>query len=74
MQLTVKLFATFRQGRFDVAQIERPSGELVGDLLDWLSIPRDELGFALVRGRHAELEQPLQAGDTVSIFPKVGGG
>ncbi len=74
MQLTVKLFASFRLGRFDVAELERPSGELLGDLLESLSIPREELGFALVRGRHAELAQPLQAGDTVSIFPKVGGG
>jgi molybdopterin converting factor small subunit len=74
MQLTVKLFATFRQGRFEVAELERPDGSTVASLLDDLSIPRAELGFVLVQGRHAELDQRPAAGATVSIFPKVGGG
>jgi molybdopterin converting factor small subunit len=74
MLLTVKLFATFRQGRFEVSQLERPDGSTVGSLLDDLAIPRAELGFVLVQGRHAELDHHLAAGATVSIFPKVGGG
>lgn len=74
MQLTVKLFATYRKGRFDVAELERPDGETVSRLLDALALSRDELGFVLVRARHAELGQVLQPGDTVSVFPKVGGG
>jgi len=74
MQLTVKLFATFRQGRFEIAELERPEGSTLGTLLDDLSIPRRELGFVLVQGRHAELEQVPPAGATVAIFPKVGGG
>jgi molybdopterin converting factor small subunit len=74
MQLTVKLFATFREGRFEVAQLERPDGSTVASLLDDLAIPRAELGFVLVQGRHAELDHQPKAGATVSIFPKVGGG
>jgi sulfur-carrier protein len=74
MKLTVKLFATYRQGRFDVAELERPEGTTVGRLLEELELPLPELGFVLVRGRHAEVGQALAAGDTVSIFPKVGGG
>jgi molybdopterin synthase sulfur carrier subunit len=74
MQLTVKLFATYRHGRFEAAQLERPDGETVDGLIDALALPRDELGFVLVRARHVELGQVLQPGDTVSIFPKVGGG
>ena len=74
MQLTVKLFATFRQGRFEVAELERPDGSTLGELLDALGIPRAELGILLVRGRHAELDHRPAAGDTVSVFPKVGGG
>jgi molybdopterin converting factor small subunit len=74
MHLTVKLFATFRQGRFETAELERPDGATLGSLLDELSIPRAELGFVLVQGRHAELEQVPAPGATVSIFPKVGGG
>jgi molybdopterin converting factor small subunit len=74
MKLTVKLFATYRQGRFDVAELERPEGTTVARLLEELELPIPELGFVLVRGRHAELSRALAAGDTVSIFPKVGGG
>ncbi len=74
MQLKVKLFATFRKGRFEVEELERPDGESVAHLLDALALPREELGFVLVRARHVELGQVLEPGDTVSIFPKVGGG
>ena len=74
MRLTVKLFATFREGRFEVAELERPDGSTLGGLLDDLSIPRAELGFVLVQCRHAELDHIPASGDTVSIFPKVGGG
>jgi len=74
MRVTVKLFATFRTGRFEVAQLERPDGSTVGSLLDDLALPRGELGFVLVQGRHAELDFRPPPGATVSIFPKVGGG
>lgn len=74
MQLNVKLFATFREGRFEIAKMERPEGSTIGSLLDDLAIPRPELGFVLVQCRHAELDHQPADGDTVSIFPKVGGG
>lgn len=74
MKLTVKLFATYREGRFETAELERPDGSTVENLLDDLAIPRAELGFVLVQGRHVELDSPLRANTTVSIFPKVGGG
>ena len=74
MQVTVKLFANFRNGRFDVAQLERPPGTTVGGIVDALGIPREEIGILMVRGRHAELDQQPAPGDTISIFPLVGGG
>jgi sulfur-carrier protein len=74
MQLTVKLFATFQTGRFDVAQQEHPAGTTVGDIVDALGIARDEIGLLMVSGRHAELDQQPAPGDTVAIFPPVGGG
>jgi sulfur-carrier protein len=74
MLLTVKLFATFRKGRFDVAQLDRPEGATIGDVVDGLGIPRDEVGILMVSGRHAQLADRLSAGDTLSIFPLVGGG
>jgi molybdopterin converting factor small subunit len=74
MQLTVKLFATFQTGRFDVARLEFPAGTTAGGILDALGIPRDEIGILMVAGRHAELDHQPAPGDTVAIFPPVGGG
>ncbi len=74
MELTVKLFATFRDGRFDVARLDRAPGTTIADLVDGLGIPRDEIGIVLVGGRHADLQDGLSPGDIVSIFPLVGGG
>ena len=70
MQVTVKLFATFRTGRFDVARQEHPEGTTVGGIVDALGIPRDEIGILMVSGRHAELDQQAAPGDTISIFPR----
>ena len=42
--------------------------------MDALGIPRDEIGILMVSGRHAELDQQAAPGDTISIFPPVGGG
>jgi sulfur-carrier protein len=74
MLVTVKLFATFRAGRFDVAQVEHPAGATLGSIVDALELPREEIGILLLGGRHASLDQQPAPGDTVSIFPLVGGG
>ncbi len=74
MQVTVKLFATFRTGRFDVAQLEHPAGTTVGGIVDALGIPRGEIGILMVSGRHADLDEQPTHGDTIAIFPLVGGG
>ena len=74
MQVTVKLFATFRTGRFEVARMEHPAGTTVGDIVDALGIRRDEIGILMVSGRHADLGDHPAPGDTISIFPPIGGG
>jgi molybdopterin converting factor small subunit len=74
MELTVKLFATFRDGRFEKAQLDYPPGTTLADIVDALRIPRGEIGVMLVMGRHAELEHTPAPGDTVAIFPRIGGG
>jgi hypothetical protein len=74
MTLVVKLFATFRAGRFDVAQREYPPGTSVGDVVDGLGIRRQEIGVLLLSGRHTDLEARPSQGETLSIFPLVGGG
>jgi len=74
MLITVKLFATFRQGRFKEDRRDIPAGATVADVLASLAITPPEVGMVFVRGRHAEIDRPLADGDVVSLFPLVGGG
>jgi molybdopterin synthase sulfur carrier subunit len=74
MQITVKLFATFRQGRFAIEAREYPPGTSVGQIVDEIDLPREQLGIILVNSRHVTLEHELAEGDTLALFPLVGGG
>ena len=74
MKVTVKLFATFRAGRFGEEIREYTPGVTVGDILKELNLPVDEIGATLINHRHVEEDQALQEGDNLSIFPLVGGG
>ena len=74
MQITVKLFATFRNGRFKVAEQEHPEGTDCRTIVLQLGLTEEEIGIILVNGRHAQLDHRLKEGDTLSLFPLVGGG
>jgi molybdopterin converting factor small subunit len=74
VKVTVKLFATFRTGRFEAAEREYPVGTTVAQIVDELRIPREEIGILMVSGRHSDLTREIAAGETVAIFPLVGGG
>jgi molybdopterin converting factor small subunit len=74
MQITVKLFATFRVDRFVAEKREYPPGTAIAHILTELNIQEAEIGMLLVNSRHAEPEQELKDGDSLSIFPLVGGG
>ena len=74
MQITIKLFATFRVGRFDVVTRDYPAGTRIADIVTELHIPEKEVGMIMLNNRHAELDQELKEGDTLALFPLVGGG
>jgi molybdopterin converting factor small subunit len=74
MSVTVKLFATFQKGRFATEQRECPPGTTIASLVDALGIARAEIGVLLVGGRHVELEHVPVPGDSIAIFPLLGGG
>ncbi len=74
MVFTVKLFASFQDGRFEISQLEKPDGARVVNVVDDLRIPQGEIGIMMVDGRHVELDSPLHTGDVLAIFPKIGGG
>jgi len=74
MKITIKLFATFRIDRFDIADRDFPSGTTVGDVVDDLNLPKEQLGILMVNSRHVDLDRVLTEGETLAIFPLVGGG
>ncbi|ABQ25398.1 MoaD/ThiS family protein [Geotalea uraniireducens] len=74
MKITVKLFATFRVGRFAEVTRDYPPGTRVGDIIEELNIPEKEVGMIMLNNRHAEPEQELHDGDNLALFPLVGGG
>ncbi len=71
MNITVKLFATFRTGRFGTENREYDSGTTVENIIEELKIPVDQIGVFLVNGRHLELDAEVAEGDILSIFPLV---
>ncbi|MDK2848222.1 MAG: sulfur-carrier protein [Desulfuromonadales bacterium] len=74
MKVLVKLFATFRNDRFKEKLCEYEAGTMVSQIIEELNLPEDQIGAVLVNARHVEDDQELKDGDTLSIFPLVGGG
>ncbi len=74
MQITVKLFATFRVGRFVARTLEYPAGTRIAHVIRDLQIPEGQIGMIMVNGRHAEPDQELYGGESLALFPLVGGG
>jgi len=74
MEITVRLYLTFRTGRLHTETREYPAGVTAAAVARSLAIRDADIGMALVNNRQAELEQELLPGDTLSLFPVVGGG
>jgi len=74
MLVNVKLFATLREGRFATEETELQENSRVMDVIKKYDLPLDEVAICLVNGRDADNDKVLKNGDTLSIFPPVGGG
>lgn len=74
MQITVRLFATLRDGRGKVIMMEMPIDSMPKDILERLQISEQEVSILLINGKDREMDTPLMESDVLSIFPPVGGG
>ena len=74
MQITIKLFANFRNNRFSKEVRTIAPDTTVGAIVKELVIEKDEVGVILINGRHGSLDQTLAEGDNLSLFPLIGGG
>lgn len=73
MRVTVKLFATFRNGRFEESLREYADLTTVGEVIQDLRLPNHMLGAILLNTRHVGKSLPLNEGDILSFFPLIGG-
>jgi sulfur-carrier protein len=74
MKITVKLFATFRNGREKIKVMELHENTLPKNIIDSLGIDVKEVSILLINGRDGQMDSRLQDGDVLSLFPPVGGG
>ena len=74
MKITVKLFATFRDGRDKIQIFELEQGKTPKDVIAVLGIEEAEIAILLVNGRDGQFDKPLLEGDLIALFPPVGGG
>ena len=74
MVVEVRLFATFREGRFNEKKLELPEGSSVSALLEHLKIPQEDAKILIVNGLAVSAEHELSHHDVVAIFPPIAGG
>ena len=74
MDIEVRLFAKFRDGRFKKQTMDLPEHASIRDLLAELEIPAEKVSLPLVNGEYSQLDRTFAEGDVVSLFPAVGGG
>jgi molybdopterin synthase sulfur carrier subunit len=74
MQVIVRLFATLREGRFNEQKLELEKGSRVIDVINKYELPKEQIAICYINGRDADNECLLHDGDTISLFPPVGGG
>jgi len=74
IHINIKLFAMLQDGRFGTKKDEFPVGTTVDDIIQRLGIPEKEVTLIFINGRHGQGNTQLMDGDTVALFPPVGGG
>lgn len=75
MNIDLKLFVTLAKYLPDHnAPIEVPDGSTVGDLMERLAIPEDQVKLIFINNVKKSKQTVLKENDRVGLFPPVGGG
>jgi len=74
LKIIVKLFATFRDGRQKILEMDLPDIATPQSIIDILGIHQTDVAILLINGRDGKLDTLMKDNDTVSLFPPVGGG
>ena len=74
MRIHVSCFATLSGYAPPGGYLEVEQGATPADILDRLSIPREEVKIVFVNGQNSGKVVELKENDRVGIFPAIGGG
>lgn len=77
MRVRVKLAGHLRRyGREEAEEFvqELAAGGTVQDLINQLQVPDSSFAFCAVNGARVPLSRVLSEGDTVVVYPPIGGG
>ena len=74
MEIEVRLFAYFREGRGKILKFPIDGNTTPKDVLDELKIDVKEVSILLVYGIDGKLDYKFKDNDRLSLFPPVGGG
>ena len=72
--IEVKLFATLRDKFALPADLDLSRPRQIADLLGDINLPAKKVAIIFVDGRHAELTDTVGPGQTLALFPPIGGG
>lgn len=74
MNIEVRLFATFREGREKKYFLHVKEGTRIIDIINRFEIDKEEASIVLLNGIDGSLDRILSEGDVLALFPPVGGG
>ena len=77
LQITVRLFSYFRESvkkPDGTLQMALPQGSHVKDIFRSVRLKHNEISLVMINHNRADMDDILQDGDFVEVFPIVGGG
>jgi len=74
MKITVKLFATLRENRQKVMQLDVPNSAAPYDIAKILNIDLQDIAIIMINGRSEDINRTLKDNDVLALFPPLGGG
>ena len=80
MKVRVRLYAFLAELHSETARagspldVDLPEDSTLALLVDYLTLPKEQIKLTVVNGRVRDLDHRLQPNDEVGIFPPVAGG
>ena len=74
MHISVRLYASLREGHEAEEELEVPTGSTIASVIETLNVAANAVTLTFINGRHGSLETVLHDSDHLALFPPVGGG